>query len=91
MENDPTVADFVHGLASRVVGQANLPSIEPTTVGDDMALLLREAPGCYFVVGSSNPAAGLDAPHHNSAFDFDEDALSIAAEILLRGILEYLR
>ena len=91
VENDPTVADFVHNLASRVVGEANLPSIELTTAGDDVSLFLREAPGCYFVVGSSNPAAGLDAPHHNSAFDFDEDAHSIAAEILLRGALEYLR
>ena len=90
VENDPTVTDFVCSLASSVVGEANLPSIEPSTVGDDMALFLREAPGCYFLVGSSNAAAGLDAPHHNSAFDFDEDALSIAAEILVRGALEYL-
>lgn len=88
--NDPAVADFVHSVASRVVGQANLPPIEPTTVGDDMALFLREAPGCYFLVGSSNPGTGLDAPHHSSAFDFDEDALPIAAEVLLRGALEYL-
>ncbi|MBF8267583.1 MAG: peptidase, family [Dehalococcoidia bacterium] len=90
VENDPAVAAFVHGLASRVVGQANVPPLEPATVGDDMALFLREAPGCYFLVGSSNPAAGLDAPHHSSSFDFDEDALGIAAEILLRGALEYL-
>jgi amidohydrolase len=90
VENDPAVADFVYNMASRVVGTDNLPSIEPATVGDDMALFLREAPGCYFLVGSSNPVAGLAAPHHNSTFDFDEDALAIAAEILLRGALEYL-
>ena len=90
VENDPVVADFVHSVASRAVGLANIPSIEPTTVGDDMAHFLQEAPGCYFLVGSSNPAAGLDAPHHSSTFDFDEDALAIAAEILVRGTLEYL-
>ncbi|MFH1560128.1 MAG: amidohydrolase [Chloroflexota bacterium] len=90
VENDPSVADFVYSLASNVVGQANLPPIEPSTVGDDMALFLQKAPGCYFLVGSSNPVAGLDAPHHSSSFDFDECALSIAAEVLLRGALEYL-
>ncbi len=38
VENDPEVAGFVHSVASRVVGLANIPSIEPATVGDDMAL-----------------------------------------------------
>ena len=90
VENDPAMADFVRRLSSEVVGPANLPPIEPSTVGDDMALFQREAPGCYFLVGSSNAAAGLDAPHHSPTFDFDEDALSIATEILVKGALEYL-
>ena len=55
-----------------------------------MALFQLEAPGCYFLVGSSNADAGLDAPHHSAQFDFDEDALSIAAETLASAALEYL-
>ena len=80
----------VFKTASSVVGDANLPVIEPSTVGDDMALFMAEAPGCYFLVGSANSEAGLDSPHHNSSFDFDERALSIAAEILARNAMEYL-
>lgn len=90
VENDPMVADFVRGVASQVVGPDNIPAVEPATVGDDMALFLQEAPGCYFLVGSSNPVGGLDGPHHSSTFDFDEGALAIAAEVLVRGALEYL-
>ena len=90
LRTTPAMADFVRRLSSEVVGPANLPPIEPSTVGDDMALFQREAPGCYFLVGSSNAAAGLDAPHHSPTFDFDEDALSIATEILVKGALEYL-
>lgn len=88
--NDPEVAEFVRRVATDVVGEANLPAVVPSTVGDDMALFQLEAPGCYFLVGSSNPAAGLDAPHHSPSFDFDEDALLIAAETLARASLEYL-
>ncbi|MBI2855932.1 MAG: amidohydrolase [Chloroflexi bacterium] len=88
--NDPKVARFVRHVASQVVGEENLPDVVPSTVADDIALFLMEAPGCYFLVGSSNPGKGLDSPHHSPSFDFDEDALSIAAEILLRSALEYL-
>ena len=90
VENDLSVTRAVFKTASSVVGDSNLPVIEPSTVGDDMALFLAEAPGCYFLVGSANPEAGLDSPHHNSSFDFDERALPIAAEILARNALEYL-
>ncbi len=90
VENDLSVTGSVFKTASSVVGDSNLPVIEPSTVGDDMALFLAEAPGCYFLVGSANPEAGLDSPHHNSSFDFDERALPIAAEILARNALEYL-
>ena len=90
VDNDPEVADFVRRVAAEVVGEANLPVVVPSTVGDDMALFQLEAPGCYFLVGSSNADAGLAAPHHSSEFDFDEDALLIAAETLARASLEYL-
>ena len=88
--NDPEVADFVRRVAAEVVGEANLPAVVPSTVGDDMALFQLQAPGCYFLVGSANTAAGLDAPHHSATFDFDEDALLVAAETLSRATLEYL-
>ena len=90
VENDIAVTGAVFKIASQVVGDANIPPIDPSTVGDDMALFMAEAPGCYFLVGSANSEAGLDAPHHSSSFDFDERALPIAAEIMARGALDYL-
>jgi len=47
-----------------------------------VAYFLERAPGCYFVVGSNNRARGLDGAHHNQHFDFDEEALVIAAKVL---------
>lgn len=55
---------------------------EHRTMGsEDMSYMMQDIPGCYFFVGSNNKKEGLDAPHHNPRFDFDERALpqSVAA------------
>jgi amidohydrolase len=88
--NDPEVTASVQGMAARVVGPEHTRDLEPTTVSDDIALFLEEVPGCYFMVGSANPERGLDGAHHSPAFDFDEAALSIATEVMVRCALEYL-
>jgi len=49
---------------------------------EDMAYFMQEVPGCYLFIGSANSARNLDAPHHNPLFDFDENALPIAAGLL---------
>ncbi len=80
--NDPAVTAVVREVAAQVVGSAHVVEMSPTTGSDDVAYFLERAPGCYFVVGSNNRARGLDGPHHSVRFDFDEDALVIAAKVL---------
>lgn len=70
------------GVAEQAVGAGRVLEVAPTTGSDDMAYFLERAPGCYFVVGSHNRARGLDCPHHNQRFDFDEEALPVAAKVL---------
>jgi hypothetical protein len=72
-------------LAYSVVGvmdEEHVLVADPSAGGDDFAYFGQNAPSCLFLVGSSNPAKGLDKGHHNSAFDIDEDALSIGAACL---------
>jgi amidohydrolase len=80
--NDADVTEQVRRVADRVVGPGAVIDMTPTTGSDDVAYFLQRAPGCYFVVGSQNRARGLDGPHHNPRFDFDEDALVIGAKTL---------
>lgn len=82
VKNDPGVTEVVRGVAEQVVGAGRVLEMAPTTGSDDMAYFLERAPGCYFVVGSHNRERGLDGPHHNQRFDFDEEALSVAAKVL---------
>jgi len=88
--NNPEIAELVRRAAVATVGQDRVAGDAVTTGSDDMAYFLDSAPGCYFLVGSRNPAKGCDAPHHSARFDIDEDALPIGAEVTLRAALEYL-
>jgi amidohydrolase len=60
-------------------------------VSEDMASIMQQAPGCYFLVGSANSARGLDYGHHHPRFDFDEEALPWGAALMARAALDLLR
>lgn len=57
---------------------------------DDFAFFLKNTPGCYFNVGSSNRALGLTAPHHSPTFDFDEGALLVGVKVFYEIAKYYL-
>ena len=88
--NDSAVAEVVAEVADPIVGEQNVVTIPPPQVGDDATFFLREAPGCYFLVGCANAGRGIGAPHHSAQFDIDEDALPLAAHILTEAALRYL-
>jgi amidohydrolase len=89
--NDARVAEIARRAAVRVVGEAGVVTPEPTMGGEDMAVYFEHAPGCFVFVGSANAEKGLDQPHHSPRFDFDEDALAIGCEFLLRAAEEALK
>ena len=87
--NDESVARLVAEVATPIVGEDNVVSIPPPQVGDDATFFLREAPGCYFLVGCANSQRGITASHHNAQFDIDEDSLPLATRILTEATLRY--
>jgi amidohydrolase len=88
--NDAALAEFIRGVAMDEFGEAQVVTPMPTTGGDDMSYFLKEVPGVYFFVGGANDALGLNFPHHNARFDFDEVAVTATARILARAAHEYL-
>ncbi|MFQ5916125.1 MAG: M20 family metallopeptidase [Nitrospinota bacterium] len=84
--NDPQIAARVESVARDLVGPEAVIRHSATMGGEDMSFFLREVPGCFFFIGSANPEKGLDYPHHNPRFDFDEDALGIGIEMLVRSV-----
>ncbi|CAN5503353.1 amidohydrolase [soil metagenome] len=88
--NDEAMTERLKRVAASVLGEDGVQESERIMGGDDMALWLQEAPGCYFFVGARDEAAGIDKPHHHPQFDIDERALPLAVELLSRGALDFL-
>ncbi len=73
--NDPAVTRHVQAAAGELFPGETLETNYRTSVSEDMAYILQEIPGCYFMLGSADPARGLNAPHHHPRFDIDEAVL----------------
>ncbi len=91
LKNDGRLARMVSTVAAGVVGPDNVTESEPTMGSEDMSFYLEKVPGCFFFIGAANAQKGLIRPHHNEYFNFDEDALMIGAETLVRAALAYLK
>jgi amidohydrolase len=88
--NDEAVSERVERVLQDVLGPDAVTRMPLIMGGDDMALWLQRAPGCYYFVGCKG---GDDTafPHHHARFDIDERSLPIAVETLTRCVLELLR
>ncbi len=88
--NDAGVAEVVRAAAGAVVGSENVSSDVRTMGSEDAAFFMQQVPGCYFFLGSANAERGLNAPHHNPRFDFDEDVLPLGVAVMMQALAHYL-
>ena len=89
--NAEAPSTLMEKVATEVVGDENVIQIEPMMVGEDMAEFLNRAPGCFIVVGASDPEQPMHSPHHNPTFDFDERMMPIGVAVLAGAAVEYLK
>jgi amidohydrolase len=90
--NDPKMADVVRIASKNILGENCITEVGARTMGgEDFSAFLNQRPGCYFFIGSRNEKKGFVQSHHNSKFDFDEDAMPIGLEILKEIIRVYPR
>jgi amidohydrolase len=89
--NNPKMADIVRKAALQVLGENGVTEEGAQTMGgEDFSAFLDKVPGCYFFIGSRNHEKGFVKPHHNSKFDFDEDALGLGLSVMKEAIQIYL-
>jgi len=76
VQSDPEIADLVAGCARDLFGAEKVKKIlRPSMAGEDVSLFLEKVPGCFFALGASNPAKGINSVHHSPVFDLDESVL----------------
>ena len=88
--NDAEVTELVANTAAELFPSSPIEKRFTTMGSEDMAYLMQDVPGCYFLVGSANPQKGLDAPHHHPRFDVDEQALVSAVALMSASVMNYL-
>ena len=70
--NTATEAAYATEAAITVAGEENVNgSCEPFTISEDFSFMLREAPGCYVLVGNGIGECGGTALH-NPLYDFND-------------------
>lgn len=88
--NDSAIAELVRSCAAEVIETpAGIVPECQTMGGEDMSFFLQAVPGCYFFLGSANPAKNLDYPHHHPRFNFDESVLTRGVEIFVRCVEKF--
>jgi amidohydrolase len=71
--NDADATARALKAAGTVFGDRLRTTFPPSTAGDDFAYFAGEAPGCYVWLGNGPAVDG--ALHHNTAYDFNDDAI----------------
>lgn len=89
--NDAGVTQRVQAVAERLLPDSQVDADARSMVSEDMAEMMQDIPGCYFLIGSANAEKGLDAVHHHPRFDFDEDSLPSAAALMASAAADLLR
>jgi amidohydrolase len=89
--NSAQFASQVRQAAASVLPEHQVETGFRTMGSEDMAFMMQEVPGCFFLIGSANPGKGLDAAHHHPRFDIDEEALPQAAALMAAAALDFLK
>lgn len=80
--NNPDATARALKAARNVFGEKTRTTFPPSTAGDDFAFFAGEAPGCYVWLGNGPAIDG--ALHHNTAYDFNDDAIEYGVKFWTR-------
>ncbi|KOO50222.1 M20 family metallopeptidase [Priestia koreensis] len=82
---------FVVDTAKSVAEVTTVEEIDPEMGAEDFAYYLENVKGAFFFTGAKAPETEYAYPHHHPKFDFDENAMLIAAKVLGKATCEYLK
>jgi amidohydrolase len=80
--NDKAMNDIVREVGREVLGAENVIEHDIVTWGEDMAFMMEQRPGSYFIVGSRGGEASA-FPHHSPNFDIDERCLDVGYAMMV--------
>ncbi|WKA54141.1 M20 metallopeptidase family protein [Planococcus shixiaomingii] len=79
--NHPEAMDIVRVAARDAIGEEAVAEISPVMPVEDFAYYTQVVPGAFFFVGAKMADESYVYPHHHENFDFNEEAMLIAAKV----------
>ena len=84
--NHATETTHLKQVAEQIPGVKAVIESAPQMGGEDFAYYLEKVPGTFFFTGAQPEQA---YPHHHPKFDFDENAMLVAAKTLAATAIDY--
>jgi len=89
--NDQDLVELMTDVVKDVDSKGRVDHNLQTMGSEDFSFMMHNIPGCFLMVGSSNPEKGLNYGHHHPKFNIDESCLPYAVAILAQGAVEILQ
>lgn len=80
--NNEALSAAARKTAESFVGAANVEETELRMGAEDFAYYSHQIPGCFFRLGTYNPAKGMFTGVHTPTFNIDEDAIELGMAMM---------
>ena len=77
--NDAEKTAFARGIASEIVGEANVREMRPIMGAEDFSHMLRKCPGAFIMIGN-----GIGPGLHNPGYNFNDAAIPLGVSYWVR-------
>ena len=82
LKNDEKLTEKFAAFAKEILGESKVKELPQLMTAEDFAWYSQKVPACFYRLGTSNPAKGIDSKQHTSNFDIDENAMKIGMETM---------
>lgn len=76
LKNDEQLTARLRSSACAYLGDDKVVELPIRMTGEDFAWYTHELPGCFYRLGTGNPAKGIVSQVHTDTFDIDEDCFN---------------
>jgi amidohydrolase len=87
--NNRALSDRMRPTMVRLMGDAHVQDIPPTTGAEDFAYFANAVPGFFYRLGTVKPGT-TSGDHHTPTFQADDDAIPIGIRMMSTLLLDYL-
>ena len=83
LKNDVKLTEKCAAFAKEILGENKVKNLPQLMTAEDFAWYSQKVPACFYRLGTSNPAKGIDSKQHTTTFDIDENSMKTGMETMV--------